>query len=205
MRLLRISPFLSGGAARAPFDSGSLSFTEVWEVWLMGGRYSRGGRRDRGHHDEEVIALRAAKRLRGGEVASRRAPESVLRAIWKPGSGLISGRRHKKAVPQVGPGARTKNDDRASLLHDGRPILRRREFPRMLLVSVEGGESNGIIFRIVCRNHCPYLVLVDVTTWTAAHEGASVASPRRPALTEDSSCSGCKESAHGRAAVLPEV
>lgn len=37
MRLLRISPFLSGGAARAPFDSGSLSFTEVWEVWLMGG------------------------------------------------------------------------------------------------------------------------------------------------------------------------
>ena len=47
----------------------------------MGGRYSRGGRRDRGHHDEEVIALRAAKRLRGGEVASRRAPESVLRAI----------------------------------------------------------------------------------------------------------------------------
>ena len=37
MRLLHISPFLSGGAARAPFDSGSLSFTEVWEVWLMGG------------------------------------------------------------------------------------------------------------------------------------------------------------------------
>lgn len=37
MRLLHISPFLSGGAARAPFDSGSLSFTEVWEVRLMGG------------------------------------------------------------------------------------------------------------------------------------------------------------------------
>ena len=43
MRLLRISPFLSGGAARAPFDSGSLSFTEVWEVWLMGGGIPEAG------------------------------------------------------------------------------------------------------------------------------------------------------------------
>ena len=43
MRLLHISPFLSGGAARAPFDSGSLSFTEVWEVWLMGGGIPEAG------------------------------------------------------------------------------------------------------------------------------------------------------------------
>ena len=43
MRLLRISPFLSGGAARASFDSGSLSFTEVWEVWLMGGGIPEAG------------------------------------------------------------------------------------------------------------------------------------------------------------------
>ena len=43
MRLLHISPFLSGGAARAPFDSGSLSFTEVWEVRLMGGGIPEAG------------------------------------------------------------------------------------------------------------------------------------------------------------------
>lgn len=43
MRLLHISSFLSGGAARAPFDSGSLSFTEVWEVWLMGGGIPEAG------------------------------------------------------------------------------------------------------------------------------------------------------------------
>ena len=43
MRLLHISPFLSGGAARAPFDSGSLGFTEVWEVWLMGGGIPEAG------------------------------------------------------------------------------------------------------------------------------------------------------------------
>ena len=43
MRLLHISPFLSGGAARAPFDSGSLSFTEVLEVWLMEGGIPEAG------------------------------------------------------------------------------------------------------------------------------------------------------------------
>lgn len=43
MRPHHISPFLSGGAARAPFDSGSLSFTEVWEVWLMGGGIPEAG------------------------------------------------------------------------------------------------------------------------------------------------------------------
>lgn len=43
MRPHHISPFLSGGAARAPFDSGSLSFTEVWDVWLMGGGIPEAG------------------------------------------------------------------------------------------------------------------------------------------------------------------